>query len=129
MLSPQAYLDKMLSKRGYSTTKYCSLEGGYYCRPTPYQQASYGVRISQAVRGSDSTTLRRLLDCGLSPNPCNNFGESLIHMVCRRGDSKILRILLEAGCSLQVTDDYGRTPCKYKYTSELLDCREIRKDD
>ena len=100
----------MLAERGYSTKKYCSLEGGYYCRPTPYQQASYGVRISQAVRGSDSTTLRRLLDCGLSPNPCNNFGESLIHMVCRRGDAKVLRILLEAGCSLQVTDDYGRTP-------------------
>ena len=31
-------------------------------------------------------------------------------MVCRRGDHKLLRILLEAGCSLQVTDDYGRTP-------------------
>jgi ankyrin repeat protein len=51
-----------------------------------------------------------MLDAGLSPNPCNNFGESLVHMVCRRGDHKLLRILLEAGCSLQVTDDYGRTP-------------------
>jgi hypothetical protein len=31
-------------------------------------------------------------------------------MVCRRGDHKLLKIMLEAGCSLQVTDDYGRTP-------------------
>jgi hypothetical protein len=31
-------------------------------------------------------------------------------MVCRRGNPTVLRILLEAGCSLQVTDDYGRTP-------------------
>jgi hypothetical protein len=108
--SPQVYLDKTIAARGYSTKKYCSLEGGYYCRPTPLQQASYGVRTSQAIRGSDATLLRRLLDAGLSANPCNNFGESLVHMVCRRGDAKILRILLEAGCSLQVTDDYGRTP-------------------
>jgi len=108
--SPQAFLDKELEKRGYSTKKYCSLEGGYYCRPTPYQQASYGSALSRAVRASDASTLRKMFDAGLSPNPCNNFGESLVHMICRRGDSKLLRVLLNAGCSMQVTDDYGRTP-------------------
>jgi hypothetical protein len=109
-LSPQAFLDKAIEARGYSIKKYSSLEGGYYCRPTALQQASYGSRVSQAVRASDGKLLRRLLDAGLSPNPCNNFGESLVHMVCRRGDDKTLRILLESGCSLQATDDYGRTP-------------------
>lgn len=108
--SPQAFLDRTIEERGYSNKKYCSLEGGYYCRPTPLQQASYGSRVSLAIRASDASLLRRLLDSGLSPNPCNNYGESLVHMVCRRGDHKLLRILLEAGCSLQVTDDYGRTP-------------------
>mmetsp|Transcript_9561 Transcript_9561/g.27256 ORF Transcript_9561/g.27256 Transcript_9561/m.27256 type:complete len:374 (-) Transcript_9561:276-1397(-) len=108
--SPQSFLDNALEERGYSVRKFCSLEGGYYCRPTPLQQASYGCRLSQAVRSSDATLLRRLLDSGLSPNPCNSFGESLVHMICRRGDHKLLRIMLEAGCSLQVTDDYGRTP-------------------
>jgi hypothetical protein len=63
-------------------------------------------------------------------------------MVCRRGDHKVLRILLEAGCSLQVTDDYGRTPLhdacwradpsfetvqlildSDKHLVQLLDCR------
>ena len=100
----------MLQERGYSTEKYSSLEGGYYCRPTAYQQASYGIRINQAVRASDTKLIRRLLDCGLSPNPCNTYGESTTHMISRRGNPLILRIFLEAGCSLQVTDDYGRTP-------------------
>ena len=108
--SPQSYMDMALSERGYSIKKYSSLEGGYYCRPTPLQQASYGSRVSLSIRASDSALLRRLMDSGLSPNPCNNYGESLVHMVCRRGDHKLLKILLEAGCSLQVTDDYGRTP-------------------
>ena len=108
--SPQAFLDREIEKRGYSTKKFVSLEGGYYCRPTPLQQASYGSRISFGVRQADISLVRRLLDAGLSPNPCNNYGESLIHMICRRGDHKMLRVLLEDGCSLQVTDDYGRTP-------------------
>lgn len=108
--TPQSYLDRVLEERGYATKKYSSLEGGYYCRPTPLQQASYGSRVSLAIRASDTSLLRRLLDSGLSPNPCNNYGESLVHMVCRRGDHRLLRIMLEAGTSLQVTDDYGRTP-------------------
>ena len=140
--SAQSFLDNILESRGYSTRKCCSLEGGYYCRPTPLQQASYGTCINQAIRASDATLLRRLMNAGISPNPCNNFGESLVHMVCRRGDHKLLRVLLEAGCSLQVTDDYGRTPLhdacwraepsfelvqlildSDKYLLNLLDCR------
>jgi hypothetical protein len=109
-LSPQTFLDEMIQARGYSTASFCSLDGGYYCKPTALQKASYGVKILQAVRTSDEGLLKRMLDCGLSPNPCNTFGESVVHMVCRRGDSKLLNILLDAGCSLQVTDDFGRTP-------------------
>lgn len=120
-----------MEARGYSSTTYCSLEGGYYCRPTPLQQASYGSSICMAIRWSDGDTVRRMMDAGLSPNPCNNFGESLVHMVSRRGDHKLLRVLLEAGCSLQVTDDYGRTPLhdacwrgdpSFELVQLILDC-------
>jgi len=31
-------------------------------------------------------------------------------MVCRRGDADLLEIMLENGSSVQVADDYGRTP-------------------
>ncbi len=100
----------MLKSRGYSDQHYCSLEGGYYCKPTDLQKASYGMKLIQAVRTSDSKLLRKLLNAGLSPNPCNAFGESIIHMVCRRGDVALLKIFLENGCSVQVSDDFGRTP-------------------
>jgi hypothetical protein len=108
--SPQAFLDKELKARGYSTKKFVSMEGGYYCKPTLLQKASFGSCMNDAVITSDAPLLRRLLDCGLSPNPCNGFGESLIHRVCRRGDHKLLSLLLEKGCVLQIADDYGRTP-------------------
>lgn len=109
-VSPQTFLDRMIKSRGYCTRNFCSLEGGYYCKPTELQKASYGIRIVQAVRASNVELLKSLLNCGLSPNPCNKFGESVVHMVCRRGDYKLLKVLVDNGCSLQVTDDFGRTP-------------------
>eukprot|EP00980_Cylindrotheca_fusiformis_P003604 scaffold809_cov118-Cylindrotheca_fusiformis.AAC.2 len=108
--SPQAFLEKELVARGYSTKKYVSLEGGYYSRPTLLQKASFGSIVNEAINTSDAALLRRLLDAGLSPNPCNDFGESLVHRICRRGDHKLLTVLLEKGCCLQIADDYGRTP-------------------
>jgi hypothetical protein len=109
-LSPQLFLDGMLKSRGYCTRNYCSLEGGYYCKPTVLQTASYGTRLIEVIRHSNEDLLKKMLESGISPNPCNAFGESAIHMVCRRGDYKLLKVLKDAGCSLQVTDDFGRTP-------------------
>lgn len=51
-----------------------------------------------------------MLAAGLSPNPCNAFSESLVHAVCRRGESNVLQVFLQAGASVQISDDYGRTP-------------------
>merc|ERR1712232_134739 len=50
---------------------------------------------------------------GISPNPCNKYGESLVHTICRRCKPETLQVLLDAGTSLQVCDDYGLTPLHY----------------
>mmetsp|Transcript_11720 Transcript_11720/g.34432 ORF Transcript_11720/g.34432 Transcript_11720/m.34432 type:complete len:640 (-) Transcript_11720:29-1948(-) len=110
VLSPQAFLDSILKTRGYSTASYCSLETGYYSKPTPHQKASYGIALVRAVRSSDAAKFASMLSSGLSRNPCNAFGESVVHMVCRRGDHKLLEVLLDHGATLQVSDDFGRTP-------------------
>ena len=115
----------MIQARGYSTDKFCSLEGGYFCSPTPLQKASFGVKVLQAVRNSDGDLLKRMLKCGLSPNACSAFGESVVHMVCRRGDYKLLKILADAGCSFQVTDDFGRTPLHEACWTTSFDCVEL----
>jgi len=90
--------------------RFCSLKGGYHCRPTRLQVASHGIKVVEAVRKSDVDAMQRFMDMGLSPNPCNNFGESIVHMVCRRGDHRLLDVLTNAGASMQITDDFGRTP-------------------
>jgi hypothetical protein len=111
MTSPHEFLMHQLQHRGYPTHLYSSLACGYLCHPTPLQLASYGTYItSRQVLEEDTTLLTKMLRAGISPNPCNKFGESLMHTVCRRGHSRALSILLRHGASVQVTDDYGRTP-------------------
>lgn len=109
-MSPQAYLDVMIHARGYSTRRYRSLQTGYYSKPTAYQQASYHVNLIKLVRNHEVAAFRAILESGISQNPCNKFGESLLHMVCRRGDADLLKIMLDVGSSVQISDDYGRTP-------------------
>ncbi len=110
---------------------YISLQCGYHSKPTELQQASYGIKLVEAVRSCDSLLLRRLLQAGLSPNPCNAYGESLLHMVCRRGDLPLLHEMMNAGCSFQVSDDFGRTPLhdacwttapNFALITEILSC-------
>lgn len=109
-MSPQAYLDVLIHSRGYSTRRYRTLQTGYYSKPTAFQQASYNVYLVKLVRAHDLNKLRAVLSSGISTNPCNSFGESLVHMVSRRGDHRLLKMMLEVGTSIQVSDDYGRTP-------------------
>lgn len=64
----------------------------------------------ELVRKGDVATLEKMLQAGISPNPCNLEGESLIHFICRRGDHIILKLFLDYGANVQVSDYLGRTP-------------------
>jgi len=110
-ISPQEYFIKsILKSRGYPGTTFSSLKCGYYNTPTVYQTASYGLALTKAIRSSDTYTVQSLLDAGLHPNACNEFGESILHAACRRGDYAMIQVLIEAHASVQVVDDFGRAP-------------------
>lgn len=108
--SLQEYFEALLKERGYDIKLYETLNTGYYTKATAIQIASYGPRMIQIVRTGDVPALRETMAVGLSSNPSNQFGESLLHMVCRHGDLELMDVLIDAGASLQVSDDYGRTP-------------------
>lgn len=111
VVTPLEYLHSILSERGYSTKSYPTLQSGFVATPTEIQQASYHMHMISLVRKNDIDTFKKVMLSGLvSPNPCNQFGESLLHMVCRRGRFEMLHIMLQAGASVHVVDDFGRTP-------------------
>jgi hypothetical protein len=103
-------MDAMIRSQGYSTRRFQTLQSAYYTKPTPLQRASYDVYMIDCVKAFDHDVLTAVMEVGLSPNPCNAYAESLVHMVSRRGDAKALQILIDNGCNLQVADDYGRLP-------------------
>lgn len=109
-LTPQKYLESLVRSRGYSTECYDVLSSAYYNKPTPLQQASYGVFLVDVVRRNDDATLNILFDLGMHPNACNQFGESIVHLACRTGHFQSLQTMIDCSCNIQVADDYGRTP-------------------
>jgi ankyrin repeat protein len=73
--------------------------------------AAYDQDVITAVREGDIDTLREMHENGRPLQCSNKFGESLIHMACRRGLTDVVRFLIkEAGVTLRVKDDVGRSP-------------------
>eukprot|EP00549_Striatella_unipunctata_P002099 CAMPEP_0118714686 /NCGR_PEP_ID=MMETSP0800-20121206/26356_1 /TAXON_ID=210618 ORGANISM="Striatella unipunctata, Strain CCMP2910" /NCGR_SAMPLE_ID=MMETSP0800 /ASSEMBLY_ACC=CAM_ASM_000638 /LENGTH=297 /DNA_ID=CAMNT_0006620569 /DNA_START=308 /DNA_END=1201 /DNA_ORIENTATION=- len=80
--------------------------------PTEEQIAAYDHDVVGAVQTQDLEKLRELLSIDpLYLQCCNRFGESLLHMACRRGFKNVVKLLMEeANVTVYKCDDYGRTP-------------------
>ena len=84
-----------------------------FIQPTPGQIEAYSNSTDAlaAIRSCNVDKLRQLLACGIPLEVCNRFGESLLHMACRRSNANVVSFLLhEANISPRIRDDYGRTP-------------------
>ena len=80
-------------------------------KPPEEDIAAYDLETVKAIRSNNLDQLRQLWCSGKSMNACNQFGESVLHMACRRGYAKIVEFLL---CEVKVRsdrcDDFGRNP-------------------
>jgi len=73
--------------------------------------AAHTLEVTAAARQDNLTRLEEFLDEGKSLQCCNRYGESLVHIVCRRGSPNVLRFLIEeAKVSVTIRDDVGRNP-------------------
>ena len=112
-VKPQEYVNRILQERGYGEAlevRISADKAGYDTTPSPLQLASFGTELVKAVHTSDVQKLGELLSCGLSPNPCNQFRDSVVDLVCKRGNEAVFACLVEHGCNLRVCDGFGRTP-------------------
>ena len=110
-VDPQHFFETMMMSRGYMVTSYPSIRSAYYNRPTLLQQASYDLFLVEVAKSGKTEKLKDMINAGLSTNPSNNFGESLLHMICRRGWAEVLTFLVhELHVDVQIADDHGRTP-------------------
>lgn len=116
-MCPSAFIQSILTQTSEDANTECSvtkpLHMSEFIRPTSEQIEAYRNSSDAllAVRACDVDTLRRLLAKGQTLQICNKFGESLLHIACRRSNANVVAFLLnEANVSPRIRDDYGRTP-------------------
>ena len=110
---PQRYLMSLLQSQDPSITTVSSLSlKTYFFEYTDSHYESYGAESIAAIRTQDLDALRAFQNTeGRTLQATNRFGESLLHMACRRGFTRIVHYLLtEADVTPRVCDDAGRTP-------------------
>ena len=83
--------------------------------PTAAMLEAYGTSIVMEVRNNNLEAVKKLFQEGqfkYGVNACNRFGESILHIACRRGHLDMVKFLVgEAGLSCStIRDDYHRTP-------------------
>jgi ankyrin repeat protein len=80
-------------------------------KPSEEDVTAYDLETVKAIRANNLDQLRQLWCNGKSMNACNQFGESVLHMACRRGYDKIVEfLLLEVKVRTDRCDDFGRNP-------------------
>jgi len=111
-VQPQIVLVSILRDRGYKAEAKKSFEiKDFFYKFTDEDIAGYDQEVINAIRQQDIPLLKELRKKGKKLQCANRFGESLVHMACRRGFTDVVRFLIEeAGVTLRVKDDYGRTP-------------------
>ena len=96
----------------------------YFSKISNLQKASYGNAIIGAALNRNCETLRDLILQGLSPNPSNQFGDSLINIVCKRGYFDVFTTLIECGASIKTCDQFDRSPLHFAASTPCLDLIE-----
>jgi Ankyrin repeats (many copies) len=84
---------------------------GYFPVISEDQIAAYDMKVLTAARDNDLKSLKLLYEAGQTMDCCNRFGESLLHLACRRGFTEVGNFLLmEAKLGVRISDDCGRNP-------------------
>ena len=119
-------IQKQHTKVAVDTPSYSDLEGFFHA-PTQAEIDAYQHDILAAVRASKIETLREFYQQGRPMKCSNEFGESILHLACRKGLTEVAKFLVEeANVPVQVCDDYGRNPLHdacwvHKPNFELMD--------
>lgn len=113
-MDPDSFVKAMVhAYLGYTprTLPALSLPESYFPGLNEEHMACYGVEVVAAVRENNLSDVKALHSAGHPLACCNRFGESLMHMACRRGYAPMFQFLLnEAGVDVRIRDDCGRSP-------------------
>jgi ankyrin repeat protein len=108
---PTEFVVEVFKQNGFSEDYVRSNANSKFVTPTPEMVQAYTMEATKAVRDNDLDKLRELHDSGVVLECCNRFGDSLVHIACRRGHTRMVKFLVEeVKASVHFVDDLKRTP-------------------
>jgi Ankyrin repeats (3 copies) len=109
---PLVYLKSHLLSLGVDIKlQSCRHLAEFFLDPQQSEIDAYGFDLLNAVRNQDLKALEKFYNEGRPLKCSNQFGESLLHLACRKSFTKVVRFLIEtANVPLNVKDDFGRNP-------------------
>lgn len=108
---PSEFLVQAFKENGFSPEDVISCATSKIVKPTPESVQSYTMEVTKAARHNNLDKLRELHEAGAVMDCCNRFGDSLVHIACRRGHTEIVKFLVEeVKASVHFVDDMKRTP-------------------
>lgn len=108
---PESCLMRILASAGKNETKGLEPYESAFLEVTDERVAAHCKEMTDAARSVNMKLLKQFLKEGRNLECCNRFGESIVHIVSRRGSLEGLSFLVEkANASLMVRDDFGRNP-------------------
>ncbi|KAL3921258.1 MAG: hypothetical protein SGILL_002842 [Bacillariaceae sp.] len=110
---PKEFLKSNLLSLGVEATfTSCQDVPEFFLDPQDSEVDAYGHDLLNAVRNQDVELLGKFHKDGRPLKCSNQFGESLLHLACRKSFAEVTRFLVEdAKVPFNVKDDFGRNPC------------------
>ena len=111
-LNPKDFVETAFQANGIKNVEAIpDIARNRYLSPKPELVNAYTMETSTAVRTNDVQKLKELHTSGALLDCCNRFGDSLLHIACRRGNTETVKFLVnEANVSVRFVDDLNRTP-------------------
>merc|ERR1711920_890247 len=111
-IKPSDYARSAFKANGFAIDSIKDEAESLFVKPTQEMIEAYKPQVLDAVRRNEIDKVKELHQSGvLKNNCCNKFGESILHLACRRGYTEIARYLLEeVKVDVNIRDDYNRNP-------------------
>jgi hypothetical protein len=112
VLKPQVFLKSHLLSLGVEIELRSSRQlVDFFVEPQQSEIDAYGFDLLDAVRSENLEALEKFREEGRPLKSSNQFGESLLHLACRKSFAGVVRFLVRnANVPLNVKDDFGRNP-------------------
>eukprot|EP00548_Thalassiothrix_antarctica_P002511 CAMPEP_0194147692 /NCGR_PEP_ID=MMETSP0152-20130528/26972_1 /TAXON_ID=1049557 /ORGANISM="Thalassiothrix antarctica, Strain L6-D1" /LENGTH=210 /DNA_ID=CAMNT_0038848689 /DNA_START=107 /DNA_END=735 /DNA_ORIENTATION=+ len=110
-MNPYELIKRIVKSQGIDLVIHESLAlEGFFAEYTEEEVNAYDAEVLTAIRTQDIEKLREFHANGRPLKCSNKFGESLLHLACRRGFLEVATFLIkEAKVTVRIRDDYGRT--------------------